>query len=139
MKFIDLLNDADDATNLSGEFRVFLATRTVDGEALPQGQAKLLTIKFIRIDQDLREVGLIAGGDVHEDESAFTTTVARNIWRENPEIAEFELMCLREHQQTEDGSEAEMVCTIAGTLTRKGEIWLLLDPASQWQPMGLEG
>lgn len=137
MKFIDLINDAKDSTHLGDDFNVFLATRMVDGVEMPPGEARLLNIGMLRIDRNEEEIGLIMAERIGEAEDTFTTFAAERMLAENPEIADFELISLKEHQVTEDGQPCEVVCQIGGSLTRRNQIWLLLLPVHQWRSMGL--
>jgi len=135
MNFQDLLDDAREEGDADGVLRVCLATRTVDGVEAPPNQVLVMNIAMIRVDDENREVGFIAVDPDASGDETFTIAAARHMLDERPEIAEYGLVCLKEHQHFPDGSDAEAVCPIGGTMTYRGEaLWLLLEPMSQWLP-----
>jgi hypothetical protein len=136
MNFQDLLDDAqEEAGDAAAALRVCLATRTVDGVEAPPNQVLVMNIAMIRVDDENREVGFIAVDPDATGDDTFTIAAAMHMLDERPEIADFELICLKEHRHLPDGTDAEMVCAIGGSLTHHGEeLWLLLEPMSQWLP-----
>jgi len=133
MNLRDLLDDAEEEGDSAGVYRVFLATRTVDGEELERDQVRVMNIGGLRVDPDHEEVGLIPAVRDGADQPTFTIAAARRMLAESPELASFELIALKEHVRSPDGQDAEMVCAIGGSLTKRQEIWLLLHPMAQWQ------
>lgn len=125
---LDALGDDQPVTAM------LIATRTVKGRRLPDGQVQLAAVAALRIDDDERTVDLVptdfAGAEaVALDGAALAARLAAR-----PEIADYALNGVDRRLELPNGGEVLKTQPLLGVL-RLGDpsaLWLLLQPEDQW-------
>jgi hypothetical protein len=130
----DLLNDARNACDTAGDFRVLIATRTVDGVELEPGRVQVREAGEARIDPSGGEVDLLPVEFMDEPGRCLTVAAVQHLVSGKPEAAEFVLTGATGMIALPDGSTALRTAQALGTyvLADRSEIWLLLYPEQQW-------
>jgi hypothetical protein len=137
----DLLEDARKAGDVTGGFRVLLATRTVDGVEMDAGRVQLSDAGQIQIDPSSGEVDVLPTACMDDPGPCLCIADFRRLVSEAPEAADFTLSGVTRCKQLADGGRVSLTEQALGThaLAEQGEIWLLLYPEEQWPRHWFEG
>ncbi|MGE3598366.1 MAG: hypothetical protein AB7N70_22715 [Dehalococcoidia bacterium] len=134
MKVTHLLFELDALGDGKPTTAILIATRTVTGRRLPEGQVQLAAVGALRIDDDERTVDLVptdfAGANtVALDGAALSARLAARA-----DLGDYTLNGVDRRLELPNGGEVLKTQPLLGVL-RLGDppaLWLLLQPEDQW-------
>lgn len=130
----ELVSDAIKAGDMAGSFCLLLATRTVAGQELSDGQVQLGEAGLLQIDDANGEIDILPLRFMEGSPACLTVADVLAMLQERPEIGGFSLTGIEGFKELSDGGSAQKTLPVIGTysLVEDGEIWLLLYPKEQW-------
>jgi hypothetical protein len=132
----DVLKDKRKYPELSGDWRLALATRTQIGDNVPDGMVKVLDIGEFQIDVSAEEIDILPTCFMTEGTLGLKLYELLAIIEASPELADFQLSGVTGVKHLADGGRAQRSNAIVGSYLQpeSQEYWLLLAPESQWPP-----
>lgn len=134
MKVVHLRFELDALGDDAPTTAMLIATRTVTGRRLPEGQVQLAAVGALRIDDDERTVDLVPTDFAGANASALDGTALAARLAARPELGDYALNGVDRRLELPNGGEVLKAQPLLGVL-RLGDpsaLWLLLAPEDQW-------
>jgi hypothetical protein len=130
----DILKDQQAYPELSGEWRVVLATRSLPGSEISDGEVHVLDVGELKVDEDANEIDIMPTSFMPPGTPAITLSDCLALLSRSTALAEFSLSGVTGVKTLADGGRAQRSSGIIGSyvLAADEEYWLLLSPESQW-------
>jgi hypothetical protein len=113
---------------------VLIATRTIKGRLLPEGQVQLAAVATLRIDDDERTVDVVPTDFAGAEAVALDAAGLHSRLAARPDLDDHALRAVDRRLALPNGGEVLKTQPVLGVL-RLGDpaaLWLLLEPEEQW-------
>jgi len=132
--FSDILKDKNKYPDLSDDWRVVLATRSLDSVEISDSQAQVLDVGEFQVDEAAGEIDVMPSIFMPPGTSGITFAYCLELMARSPQFADFSLSGITGVKILADGGRAQRSNGIIGSyvLSVDKEYWLLLAPEAQW-------